>query len=102
MAILQFASLRSKNGNSDRVYTVTIGGVTLSEPLTAADEPFVTEEDSDEDMFCPIRTQSGYVRILADLNGAWKAVLPQTDMDRPVTLTHLEGSTQVVDWQGYL
>ena len=32
--------------------------------LQGAEQPFVTEEDNDIDLFMPVRTQSGYIRIL--------------------------------------
>ena len=53
---LQFKSLRSET-----LYTLTIG--TASGTLTGAAEPFVTQEADDADMFLPIRTQTGYIRI---------------------------------------
>ena len=50
---IKFKSLRSGT-----LYTVSIGGgtVDLTYNLKGAAQPFVTEEDSDEDMFTPIRT----------------------------------------------
>ena len=59
---ITFMSLR--DGTS---YTVHIGGGTGPEiPLKGGAQPFTTQEDDDEDMFVPVRTQSGYFRIVND------------------------------------
>ena len=107
-----FKSLRAGT-----VYTVNVwkdGSLPSGYPLTlkGAAEPMTTDEDADEDMFCPVRKQSGYFRIVDDgrarnANGQevdfdWKEMLPVNDTDRPVTLTHVEGSTTVTDWQGFM
>lgn len=97
---ITFRSLRSGN-----TYTVNIGGGTgAAIPLVPGASPFVTEEGDDEDVFCPVRTQTGYFRIVdngLDANGNafdWKDLVPLTDTARPVTLT--QGST--VLWQGFM
>lgn len=104
-----FKSLRAGT-----VYTVNIwkdGTLPSGYPLTlkGGAEPMTTDEDADEDMFCPVRKQSGYFRIVDDgrarnANGQdvafdWKTMLPVNDTDRPVTLT--DGSGNVV-WQGFM
>lgn len=101
---LTFCSLRSGT-----VYTLTIGGAGgATIPLKGGAQPFSTQEDDDEDMFTPIRTQSGYIRIFddgKDANGNawdWKELLPETDIDRPVTLTHVDNGQTVVDWIGFM
>ena len=98
-------SLRSRT-----VYTVNVGGgAGAAVPLKGGAQPFTTQESDDDDPFCPIRTQTGYLRIVDDgyaLDGTtafdWKDMIPQTGTSRPVTLTHVEGSTTIVDWQGFL
>ena len=94
------------------VYTVSVGGGTgAAVPLKGGSQPFTTQEDTDEDMFTPIRTQTGYLRIVDDSKDAngnaleanwWKDLIPATGTSRPVTLTHVEGNTTIVDWQGFL
>ena len=94
------------------VYTVNVGGgAGAAVPLKGGAQPFTTQEANDEDMFTPIRTQSGYLRIVddgRDANGNaleadwWKDLIPATDTSRPVTLTHQEGGQIIVDWQGFL
>ena len=93
-------------------YTVNIYDSTYSgEPiiLKGGAQPFTTQEDDNDDMFTPIRTQSGYLRIVddgKDANGNplsasddWKSMVPSIDTDRPVTLTESNGA---VVWQGFM
>ena len=108
---IQFVSLRAGT-----TYVLEIGGGSgTAVQLNGASETFVTEEDRNEDMFQPIRTQSGSFRILdnmCDYDGTiidetlgadwWKDLLPAKDSDRPVRLIHTEGNTTVVDWQGFM
>ena len=98
---IQFKSLRAGT-----TYVVNIGGGTGTPvPLKAGANPFVTQESDDDDMFTPIRTQSGYLRIVDDGYAAdgvtpfdWKDLTPATDTERPVTLT-ANGS---VVWRGFM
>ena len=112
---IQFKSLRSAT-----VYTLAIGGGTGDAiPLTPGAQPFTTQEDDNEDVFTPVRTQSGYLRVVddgKDANGNawdWKDLIPATDTSRPVTLTHMipnpdagqEGEPdeiEVTDWVGFM
>ena len=97
---ITFKSLRAGT-----VYTLNIGGGTgAAIPLKGGAPPFTTQEDDSDDMFTPIRTQTGYIRIEddgKDANGAawnWKDLLPATDTSRPVTLT----ANGTVVWQGFM
>lgn len=101
-----FTSLR--NG---RQYTLNIGGSTgTAIQLYGAVQSFTTDEDNSEDIFKPMRTQSGYVRIVdnglsADVSPVsvdWSDIIPADDLDRPITLTHVEGNTTVYDWVGFI
>ena len=103
-----FKSLR--NG---RDYTLSIGGSTGNAVrLYGAAQPFVTDEDNSEDIFTPMRTQSGYVRIIdtghsvpvgnTQVSVDWTDIIPAKDTDRPVMLTHVEGGTTIYDWVGFL
>lgn len=102
-------SITFKSLRAGTVYTLNIGGGTGSAvPLMGGSQPFTTQEGDDEDMFCPIRTQSGYLRIVdngKDANGNafdWKDLIPATDTSRPVTLTHSSGGHSTVDWVGFM
>lgn len=98
-------SITFKSLRAGIVYTVNIGGGTGNAiPLKGGAQPFTTQEDDSDDMFTPIRTQTGYFRIVddgKDANGTtwnWKDLLPSTDTSRPVTLT--AGGSVV--WQGFM
>ena len=100
---ITFVSLRAGT-----TYTLNIGGgegATIA--LHGAAEPFVTDEDDSEDMFTPVRSQSGYFRIVdngTDASGNqlsadwWKDLVPAIDSDRPVVLT----ADSTVVWQGFM
>lgn len=108
---IQFVSLRAGT-----TYTLEIGGGSgTAVQLSGATEPFVTEEDRNEDQFQPIRTQSGSFRIvdnMRDYDGNiidsntledwWKDLVPAKDSDRPVRLVHTVNNATVVDWQGFM
>lgn len=102
---ITFKSLRAGS-----VYTVNIGGGTGTPvALKGGAQPFATQEDDSEDMFQPIRTQTGYIRIVDDGLAAdgvtafdWKDLIPATDTSRPVTVTTTSGGTTVVHWQGFM
>ena len=93
------------------LYTVNIYDANYSGnpiPLKPGANTFTTDEDTDEDMFTPVRTQTGYLRIIddgKDANGNafnWKNLVPVNGTDHPVTLTHMEGNTTIIDWQGFM
>ena len=101
---ITFVSLRAGT-----VYTLSIGGGTGTPiPLKGAAQPFITQEDDTDDMFTPVRTQSGYIRIVddgKDANGNsfdWRDLMPKTGTERPVTLSHDDGGNTVIDWVGYM
>lgn len=101
---ISFKSLRTGTD-----YTVSIGGGTgAAVPLTPGAQPFTTQEDDNEDNFTPVRTQSGYLRIVdngldADGNSFdWHDLIPDTDTSRPVTLSHVSGPSAVIDWEGFM
>ena len=85
-------------------YTLTINnvsGVTL--PLAAT--PFETQEDDDVNVFTPVRTQSGYIRMIipnAASRAQWQSCIPGGATAMPVRLTHVSDETTIIDWQGYV
>lgn len=103
---ITFKSLRAGIVYTLSIYDADYAGSVI--PLKAAGTPFVTDEDDTDDLFTPIRTQTGYLRIVddgTDLNGNalnWKELLPQTDTSHPVKLSHMEGETEVTDWLGFM
>ena len=103
---IPFKSLRSGTVYTVNIYDSGHSGAAVA--LKGAGEPMSTEEDATEDEFANIRTQSGYMRIVDDGKDAagsafnWKTILPATDNDRPVTITHQEGNATVTDWIGFM
>ena len=105
---IPFVSFR--NGTSYVVNVYKDGTPPSGYPLTlkGAEEPFVTDEDADDDVFMPVRTQSGSLRIVddgwaTDTNNqtvafSWRDMAAANDMDTPVRL--MAGSTIV--WQGFM
>ncbi len=67
--------------------------------LVGSVEVFTTDEDTDEDVFLPVRCQTGYVRFVDTDDGQWRTIMPQYSAEKRVIL--LDGSNNVV-WQGWL
>ena len=66
--------------------------------LTPAEEPFITRENSSNDVFTVIRDQTGYLSVIVDDIATIEAIMPQTDTDRFIRL--IENNS--VKWQGFL
>ena len=79
-------------------YTLIIEGVNPVPTLPLSDNPIETDEDSDSDMFMPVRTQSGYIRILSTDKTTWRSLIPASATAMPVKL--MRGSA--IAWQGYV
>lgn len=103
---IQFRSLRA-----DTLYTISIydneyNGTAI--PLVGGAVPISTKENESEDVFLPVRTQTGYIRIIdngKDANGNafnWRDLMPASDTSRPVTLSHMVNNTTVCDWMGFI
>jgi len=75
--------------------------------LTGASEPFTTHEDGSEDIFTPIRAQTGYLRVI-DPDGSLLAdLIPANNTERLVQLwsgVNSDGvfTPSVLRWQGFL
>ena len=100
---IKFRSLRTGTTYTVNIYDPSYSGQPIQ--LKGGAHPFTTQESDDDDMFIPIRTHTGYLRVVddgKDANGNtwnWKSLLPSTDTDRPVTLTSGSG---IVVWQGFM
>lgn len=101
---IPFKTLRSNVLLTVNVYDDTFSGTAMV--LTGASQPFETQEDGSDNIFTPIRLQSGYLRIVDNGLAAdgvtpfnWRDFIPTTDTDRPVTLTDANDN---VLWQGFL
>ena len=78
--------------------TLTVGGVTPSTTPPLAAQPFDTSEDADSDVFRPVRTQSGHLRMVSTDAATWRSFIPASAQAEPVTLK--QGNTIV--WQGFV
>ena len=101
---VKFKTLRGGRTLTVSIYDLTYTGEPIL--LKGGEQPFVTEESSDDDPFTPIRTQTGHLRIVDDGYAAdgvtpfdWKAFVPQTDHSRPVVMTDDDDN---VLWQGFM
>ena len=98
-----FKTLRGGKVLTASVYDSTYSGNPI--PLKGGEEPFVTEENDDDDPFKPIRIQTGSLNIIDDgydANGNafnWRDLQPRSDYDRPVVLR--DGNNNII-WQGFL
>ena len=100
---IPFKSLRSGTDYVVNIYDSDYSGNAIV--LDGGAQPFVTQEDDNDDEFAPIRTQTGYIRIIDHDVAAdgvtpfnWKDLVPVSATSRPVTLT--TGDTVV--WRGYM
>lgn len=93
---IHFKSLQEADFYVD-IYDNTYTGSTVI-PLTGAPMAFVTNEDTDENMYMPIRTQSGYIRFYVESATIVNELRPAQCTDRPVVFRH---NTTVL-WMGFL
>ena len=92
---IQFKSLLGTDYVAE-IYDNDFSG-TVTE-LTGGAQPFVTRELDDEDIYTPIRTQSGYLRFIVQNASIVAQIQPIKSTDRPVLLK--TGNTVV--WMGFL
>ena len=103
---IPFASLSGTLYRID-IYAENDGTWDTAHPiqLTAGESPFVTEEDSSEDFFAPIRTQTGSIQVCTRKpDGTMLTldeILPANNIDHPVRLINLSNSN-AIEWQGFL
>lgn len=84
-----------KYGN---ISDVKISGFSSSQYLTGSADPLVIMEDSDRDLFKPVKLQTGYIRFIDEDGSLWKNIVPSTAIYRPVTIEE----SGVIVWQGYI
>lgn len=99
-----FASI---SGTKYRVDIYDEGYTGTPVQLLAGETPFVTEEDSSEDFFAPIRTQTGSIQVCTRKpDGTMLTldeILPANNIDHPVRLLNIsDPSNPVIEWQGFL
>lgn len=85
----------------DLVLEIDDGSETVAN-ITPSAKPFVTQGDDSNDMFQPIRAQSGNIGIVATL-AEFEQLVGNYPLQRPVTLKSLKNGTfPVVQWRGYI
>ena len=74
--------------------------------LTGGTTPIKTEEDRSDDFFAPVRGQTGTIEVVTKLpNGGTLNIndlLPSNNIDHPVRLVSISGSTETIEWQGFM
>ena len=84
------------------LYTVNVDGVTMSSQPPLAAVPIETSEDTEEDIFKPVRTQTGYLRMISMDMATWRSFIPSGATSEPVTLTKTVDQVSEIVWQGYV
>ena len=90
------------------IYEQTSGDLVT---LTGAAEPFMTQEEDNTDIFTPIRTQSGYIRVIDETNDGslLESLIPSNNTQKLVQLysgtwnNDMTIFTDVsINWQGFV
>lgn len=68
--------------------------------LTAAARPFETGETQDDDPFTPIRTQTGYLRVIDTDGTLADSLFPSSNIEKMVRLFCTDDNS--IKWQGFL
>lgn len=68
--------------------------------LTGANDPIVTQEAGSDDLFLPIREQTGYINVIVDSQTTVDELIPDNDLSHFVRL--IEVSSGNVKWQGFM
>ena len=93
---MNFKSLLGQDMTVD-IYDSNYSGSTPVQIIGGA-APFVTREYDDEDMYTPIRTQSGYLCMIVENSTIVNEIQPARTTDRPVVLRN--GNS--ILWVGFL
>ena len=97
----------SLHGTHHMVYIYEKSSVQEIVTLTGADNPFVTQEDDDVNIFTPIRKQTGYLRVI-DMDGTLlENLIPNNNTEKLIRLYEGEYDGGVFTdgnmlWQGFL
>ena len=94
---IKFASLRGTVYVID-IYDADYNDSSITQLIGTA-EPFTTNEDTDDDVFVPVRMQSGYIKFVAQNDTIVGDLMPVQATDRPVVLRTSDGT---VCWIGFL
>lgn len=84
-------------------YTVEIYGESTGvavKSITLGANPLITEEDDNDDLFTPIRTQTGTLEVLDPYGTLMEEIIPDDTLDRPIIVKRVSDGR--VMWQGYI
>ena len=75
--------------------------------LRGGSNPFVTDEDDNNDFFAPIRIQTGNIEVCTAIPGGGtlrlEDILPENNIARPVRLMSIASdNSEEIEWQGFL
>ena len=71
-------------GTGYRVNILDEGWTGSITPLTGSENPFVIDEDNDDDIFIPVRTKTGYINIVTDSINLVRTIIPTNGATRKV------------------
>ena len=89
----------SQDGTHYRIDIYASGDAT-PEVLIGGDNVFTTNEDDSTDYFCPVRTQTGTLRLVDTDGTLLERIVPDNNLDHPIKLVNVD--TGEVEWQGFL
>lgn len=89
---------------NEDVIDISIAGKSgdVNEKLIPSDAPFMTQEEGNEDLFVPIKTQSGYINVVSDNIGFVRSIIPISGGTRSVTVMRNDGQGSYLVWKGYV
>lgn len=103
---------QSKNGTQYVVYILIQASSSQTVTyLKGAEEPFVTSENKDNDIFAPVRGQTGYIRVIDDTQDGslLSSLIPQNNTEKLVILwkgtwnsDYTSFTRNVALWKGFL
>lgn len=72
--------------------------------LVGSDQPFVTQENDDSDIFTSMRTQTGYLRVVdTTVNGdLLETLIPSNNTEKLVRVYHKNNNAENLLWQGFM
>lgn len=108
---IPFVSLSGTQYRLD-IYADNDGSWSGITQLRPGASPFVTDEDDDKNFFAPVRSHTGTIEICTDIpvqtlypSGgllSMEEIMPASNIDHPVQLVSISGTTETVEWQGFL
>lgn len=89
---------------ADNLIHISIDGAPGSEDvtLTPAETPFTTEEEGREDLFVPVKCQTGYISVVTDDMNFVRTVIPTSGGTRTVIAVETTQTTSKTIFLGYV